>query len=93
MVITGSLNTICAKWADKLEAMGQEFHHPFLQATCMFIGEFLCMGAFLIMFAYKRYRWNKDKENGNSDGFSPTNLLSLSILLSGSVIIRDESRI
>ncbi|XGW27993.1 hypothetical protein V3C99_008079 [Haemonchus contortus] len=67
MVITGSLNTICAKWADKLEAMGQEFHHPFLQATCMFIGEFLCMGAFLIMFAYKRYRWNKDKENANPE--------------------------
>ncbi|EYC26527.1 hypothetical protein Y032_0010g1205 [Ancylostoma ceylanicum] len=31
MVVTGSLNTICAKWADRIHADGIPFNHPFLQ--------------------------------------------------------------
>ncbi|KAK6031831.1 DVL family protein [Ostertagia ostertagi] len=67
MLITGSLNTICAKWTDKLEAEGKEFHHPFLQAGCMFIGEILCLGAFFIVHGCRKYHWNKEKQNSNPD--------------------------
>ncbi|ETN80935.1 hypothetical protein NECAME_08867 [Necator americanus] len=59
MVVTGSLNTICAKWADSLKAEGVAFNHPFLQATCMFFGEFLCLVAFFVIYSYKKHRWNR----------------------------------
>uniref|UniRef100_A0A8R1HPG2 TPT domain-containing protein n=1 Tax=Caenorhabditis japonica TaxID=281687 RepID=A0A8R1HPG2_CAEJA len=68
MVVTGSLNTICAKWADSIKADGVPFNHPFLQATCMFFGEFLCLVVFFLLFAYKRYVWNRanvEGENGS----------------------------
>ncbi|RCN39319.1 transmembrane protein C2orf18 family protein [Ancylostoma caninum] len=66
MVITGSLNTICAKWADSLKAEGVAFNHPFLQATCMFFGEFLCLVAFFVIYNYKKYRWNRANVAGDS---------------------------
>lgn len=31
MVVTGSLNTIAAKWADSLKSDGRNFNHPFFQ--------------------------------------------------------------
>ena len=49
MVVTGSLNTISTKWADRQSAVGRpefkehDFDHPFLQAVGMFIGEFQCL--------------------------------------------------
>ncbi|VDP44994.1 unnamed protein product [Heligmosomoides polygyrus] len=64
MVVTGSLNTICAKWADGLKAEGVAFNHPFLQATCMFFGEFLCLVAFFVIYGYKKYRWNRSNISG-----------------------------
>lgn len=38
MVVTGSINTLSTKWADKLESKGangeiRPFDHPFLQVT------------------------------------------------------------
>lgn len=33
MVVSGSLNTIAAKWADSIEVDGRPFDHPFFQAT------------------------------------------------------------
>ncbi|EFP07504.1 hypothetical protein CRE_26571 [Caenorhabditis remanei] len=66
MVITGSLNTICAKWADSIKAEGVPFNHPFLQATCMFFGEFLCLVVFFLIFGYKRYVWNRSNVQGES---------------------------
>lgn len=55
MVVTGSINTLCTKWADKLEAKGsdgvvREFEHPFLQAAAMFLGEMLCLLTFKVIF-------------------------------------------
>ena len=64
MVITGSLNTICAKWADSIKAEGVPFNHSFLQATCMFFGEFLCLVVFFLIFGYKRYVWNRSNVQG-----------------------------
>lgn len=55
MLVTGSINTLSAKWADKFNAKGcgesQEhpFEHPFLQAVGMFLGEFSCLAAFYIL--------------------------------------------
>ncbi|KAK6057482.1 hypothetical protein COOONC_05000 [Cooperia oncophora] len=66
MVVTGSLNTICAKWADSLKAEGTAFNHPFLQATCMFFGEFLCLVAFFVIYGYKKHRWNAANISGES---------------------------
>ncbi|KAM3719402.1 Solute carrier family 35 member [Dirofilaria immitis] len=37
MVITGSVNTIAAKWADSMKVDGKYFNHPFVQAICMFV--------------------------------------------------------
>merc|ERR1712001_401684 len=52
MVVTGSINTLAAKWANFLYAENSigaeiEFNHPYLQADAMFVGEFLCMFAFI----------------------------------------------
>ncbi|GAU97693.1 hypothetical protein RvY_08944 [Ramazzottius varieornatus] len=51
MLITGSLNTLIAKWTDMQVAKGRddvarEFNHPFVQSCAMFLGEFLCLLVF-----------------------------------------------
>ncbi|KAL3271119.1 hypothetical protein HHI36_021614 [Cryptolaemus montrouzieri] len=57
MVITGSINTLSTKWADGIESVGRDgqkkkFDHPFFQASCMFLGEVLCLFAFKILYKY-----------------------------------------
>jgi len=57
MVVTGSINTISTKWADKTESAGREngnktvheFNHPFVQSAGMFLGEITCLLAFSII--------------------------------------------
>jgi len=61
MVVTGSLNTLSTKWADKMTSVGSDgtarlFIHPFFQATSMFLGELLCLIAFKLMLFYKKRR-------------------------------------
>lgn len=56
MVITGSLNTIVAKWVTTEKArdsigITETFDHPFLSATGLFFGEFVCL------FCYYAYRF------------------------------------
>lgn len=64
LVITGSVNTIAAKWADNIEIEpGVYFAHPFFQATVMFVGEMCCMVAFIITLFIQRYRWKRRHEN------------------------------
>ena len=53
MLITGSVNTISTKAADLAPTTNRygesvKFNHPFFQALCMFLGEFLCL---LVFFA------------------------------------------
>nr|CAG4651781.1 EOG090X051P [Triops cancriformis] len=48
-------------WADQIKSknsVGNEdyFDHPFLQACTMFIGEMLCLVAFKVIFAYRKYK-------------------------------------
>nr|CAI5818774.1 unnamed protein product [Callosobruchus analis] len=55
MVITGSINTISTKWADRIKSVGKDgvertFDHPFFQASCMFLGEMSCLLAFKILY-------------------------------------------
>jgi len=57
LVITGSINTLSTKWADRMEAVGsdgqtRQFNHPFVQACSMFIGEMLCLLAFKLLYFY-----------------------------------------
>ncbi|VDK55432.1 unnamed protein product [Anisakis simplex] len=59
MVTTGSLNTIAAKWADSIKVDGKLFNHPFVQAICMFIGEFSCLAVYFIVFWIRRRNWRK----------------------------------
>lgn len=59
MVTTGSLNTIAAKWADSMKVDGKLFNHPFVQAICMFIGEFSCLIVYFIVFYIQRCNWRK----------------------------------
>ncbi|XP_055335204.1 solute carrier family 35 member F6-like [Paramacrobiotus metropolitanus] len=62
MLITGSINTLIAKWTDMLKAEGRdhgeprEFNHPFLQACAMFLGEFLCIVAYGVIHLINRAR-------------------------------------
>ncbi|XP_007191356.1 solute carrier family 35 member F6 isoform X3 [Balaenoptera acutorostrata] len=56
MLVTGSINTLSAKWADNFVAPGcggsqeHSFQHPFLQAVGMFLGEFSCLAAFYLLW-------------------------------------------
>lgn len=56
LVTCGSINTISTKWTDKIKSYGKddktlrEFNHPFVQACIMFMGEFLCVVVFKILF-------------------------------------------
>nr|XP_053646127.1 solute carrier family 35 member F6-like isoform X1 [Cherax quadricarinatus] len=59
MVITGSINTLSAKWADLIQSVNREgnkvaFNHPFFQADTMFMGEMLCMVTFYLQLALFR---------------------------------------
>ncbi|XP_069089799.1 solute carrier family 35 member F6 [Pleurodeles waltl] len=62
MLVTGSINTLSAKWADSIKATGchgsteHNFDHPFLQAAGMFLGELSCLAAFYILVASDRRR-------------------------------------
>ncbi|KAG1664857.1 Solute carrier family 35 member F6 [Nymphon striatum] len=71
MVITGSINTLTTKWADRTPSEGKDktirkFDHPFLQACSMFLGEFSCMIAYKVMISiYKRK--NRDMADMKAD--------------------------
>lgn len=67
MVVTGTINTLSTKWADKLRAKSRDgvernFDHPFFQASCMFLGEFLCFVAFKVL-----YKVLSRRNNGSED--------------------------
>ncbi|XP_068198523.1 solute carrier family 35 member F6 [Antennarius striatus] len=75
MLITGSINTLAAKWADKLSAEGchdhkeRSFSHPFVQAVGMFLGELSCLAAFYILLCHDRRRPEPSVNPGRS--FNP----------------------
>ncbi|XP_061197294.1 solute carrier family 35 member F6-like [Saccostrea echinata] len=76
MVVTGSINTISTKWADRQSAVGRDgnnhsFDHPFLQAVGMFLGEFSCLIAFQIIKLYHRVRHTEQEQNLGNQGFNP----------------------
>uniref|UniRef100_A0A8C3U1G7 Solute carrier family 35 member F6 n=1 Tax=Catharus ustulatus TaxID=91951 RepID=A0A8C3U1G7_CATUS len=62
MLLTGSINTLAAKWADNFSAPGcdgaeeHRFQHPFLQAAGMFLGEFSCLPVFYLLLLRDRRR-------------------------------------
>ncbi|XP_061560974.1 solute carrier family 35 member F6 [Phycodurus eques] len=75
MLITGSINTLSAKWADMFSAQGchgdpeHAFSHPFVQAVGMFLGEFSCLGVFYILLCHDRRRPVPNMNPGQS--FNP----------------------
>ncbi|XP_059699144.1 solute carrier family 35 member F6 [Haemorhous mexicanus] len=66
MLLTGSINTLAAKWADNFSAPGcdgteeHKFQHPFLQAAGMFLGEFSCLPVFYLLLLRDRRRADRD---------------------------------
>jgi len=76
MLVTGSLNTISAKFADQSFAYGidgcksfpRSFRHPFFQAVLMFMGESFCLVVFKLSNAVARYQ---GKDTTPSADFSP----------------------
>ncbi|XP_064642888.1 solute carrier family 35 member F6-like isoform X2 [Lineus longissimus] len=53
MLITGSINTLATKWADRTSSIGidgtlRQFDHPYFQACGMFLGEFFCLVVFYL---------------------------------------------
>ena len=70
MLITGSLNTIflklqnVQKYYNKDKEKHMKFNHPFIQTLFMFIGEFMCMGAYF-------YVYYKDKKTYGDINLSP----------------------
>jgi len=81
MVVTGSINTLAAKWANYLYSENSigaevEFNHPYLQADAMFVGEFLCMGAYYVSLLFSGMRAKDDlvvtkAENDDSEKEDP----------------------
>jgi len=80
MVITGSINTLSTKWADRLESRGSDgklrtFTHPFVQGCFMFFGELVCLITFKIILQILNKRQDEsDQVNGLVRGnreFSP----------------------
>ncbi|KAL3073430.1 hypothetical protein niasHT_038568 [Heterodera trifolii] len=65
MVITGSVNTLAAKWADSIVVDGVLFDHPYFQAFCMFIGEFSCLVVFVVAYLVKKRRWKNRNQYGD----------------------------
>lgn len=69
LVVSGTLNTISVKWMDMIESTGRDdkmrlFVHPFVQADFMFMGEVLCLVAFIV--AIKKLAGKKNgSENTN----------------------------
>ncbi|CAH2035358.1 unnamed protein product, partial [Iphiclides podalirius] len=79
MVVTGSINTLSTKWADKLESIGSDgktrpFDHPFLQATIMFLGEILCLITFKLVYYKTRSTGGHSLTQGNQN-FNPLILM------------------
>ncbi|XP_046388315.1 solute carrier family 35 member F6 [Ischnura elegans] len=80
MIITGSLNTLSTKWADRMTSRNsagdlKPFDHPFLQACGMFLGEILCLLAFKLLFLWAFCKKDTNPEHlrnlrGNQD-FNP----------------------
>lgn len=76
MLVTGSINTLSTKWADRQTAHycdynetdnATAFEHPFLQAVGMFLGEFLCLLAFkFIWYSTAQYRIERMTYEGDS---------------------------
>lgn len=68
MLVTGSANTLTTKAADTITVEGRdgypahEFDHPFAQAWCMFLGEWLCLAAFVVII-----EWGKRCMHFDSD--------------------------
>ncbi|XP_063009286.1 solute carrier family 35 member F6-like [Melospiza melodia melodia] len=68
MLLTGSINTLAAKWADNFSAPGcdgkeeHKFQHPFLQAAGMFLGEFSCLPVFYLLRLRDRRRAHRDQD-------------------------------
>lgn len=57
-LLTGSVNTLAAKWANLLKGDGGDgvmspFKHPFLQSWGMFLGETLCLITFYALIWLK----------------------------------------
>ncbi|VDD95232.1 unnamed protein product [Enterobius vermicularis] len=69
LVITGSLNTIVAKWTDTIKIERKYFNHPFFQGAVMFLGEFMCFFVYLIVLLIQRIRW-KNNQKYVEGGFS-----------------------
>uniref|UniRef100_A0A914XDT1 Solute carrier family 35 member F6 n=2 Tax=Plectus sambesii TaxID=2011161 RepID=A0A914XDT1_9BILA len=63
LVVFGSINTIAAKWVDRLtDNEGREFNHPFVQGVVMFIGQSLCLVPFFISYLYRKY-YNRNQDD------------------------------
>ena len=85
MVVTGSINTLSIKWADKECAKGttdkpHQFDHPFFQAVGMFLGEMMCMVVFLVVYCSGRHFTNRPREERSCGlGYNPLIFLPASI--------------
>ncbi|XP_063546727.1 solute carrier family 35 member F6 [Cydia strobilella] len=75
MVVTGSINTLSTKWADKVESKGSDgvvrvFEHPFLQAAAMFLGEMLCLLVFKLIY-FKTHNTGGHQLTQGNQSFNP----------------------
>jgi len=77
MVVTGSLNTLSTKWADSLESENKygkqsRFHHPYVQACGMFIGEILCLITFKLLCCIHDMKKPTEGEGTNIELSTPS---------------------
>jgi len=68
MVVFGAINTIAAKWVDRLtDNEGRPFNHPFVQAVVMFIGQSLCLVTYFLTKLYRKYCNRRKRVEGDAE--------------------------
>ena len=107
-VLSGSIHTICSKWMDNIESIGidgvsRQFAHPILKINILFLGEILCMLAFLIAYYVLKKRMDSSvEEHVMTKGaryYNPLilwppavlNILSSSLILFGIILTSSSS--
>jgi len=107
-IVSGSIYTISAKWMDSIESMGtdgvlRKFTHPLLKINILFLGEILCLIAFIATYSALKKRMDSSvEENVMTKGaryFNPLilwppavlNMLSSSLTLFGLMLTNSRS--
>ena len=107
-IVSGSINTLSAKWMESIIATSadgvlRQFAHPILITDVLFIGEILCMIAFMIISNVLRRKMDGSMEENvitkGSRYYNPLilwppgvlNMIATSLMLFGIILTNESS--